>query len=37
MKDIAEYIEPFYTQKRRHSTLGNLSPAMYEKSINKKS
>ena len=30
MKDIADYIEPFYNQKRRHSTLGNLSPAEYE-------
>ncbi len=29
MKDIADYIEPFYNQKRRHSTLGNLSPAEY--------
>ena len=30
MQDIAEYIEPFYNQIRRHSTLGNLSPAEYE-------
>ncbi len=30
MKDIAEYIGPFYNQRRRHSTLGNLSPAEYE-------
>lgn len=30
MIDIADYIEPFYNQRRRHSTLGNLSPAEYE-------
>ena len=30
MIDIADYIEPFYNQKRRHSTLGNLSPVEYE-------
>lgn len=30
MVDIAEYIESFYNQKRRHSTLGNISPAEYE-------
>ena len=30
MIDIADYIEPFYNQKRRHSTLGNISPAEYE-------
>ena len=30
MEDIADYIEPFYNQVRRHSTLGNLSPAAYE-------
>ena len=30
MKDIADYIEPLYNQRRRHSTLGNLSPAEYE-------
>ena len=24
MKDIADYIEPFYNQKRRQSTLGNV-------------
>ena len=29
MIDIADYIEPFYNQKRRHSTLGNLSPVEY--------
>jgi len=30
MQDIADYIEPFYNRVRRHSTLGNLSPAAYE-------
>lgn len=30
MEDIADYIEPFYNRIRRHSTLGNLSPAAYE-------
>ena len=30
MIDIADYIEPFYNQRRRHSTLGNLSPVEYE-------
>ncbi|GLR71646.1 transposase [Agaribacter marinus] len=28
--DIIDYIEPFYNQKRRHATLGNISPAEYE-------
>ena len=27
---IFEYIEGFYNRERRHSTLGNLSPADYE-------
>ncbi len=27
---IFEYIEAFYNRERRHSTLGNLSPADYE-------
>jgi len=27
---IFEYIEVFYTRERRHSTLGDLSPADYE-------
>ena len=30
MIDIADYIESFYNQKLRHSTLGNLSPVEYE-------
>ena len=30
IEDIADYIEPFYNRIRRHSTLGNLSPAAYE-------
>ena len=30
MIDIADYIEPFYNQRRRHFILGNLSPAEYE-------
>ena len=30
MADIADYIEAFYNQKRRHSTLGNISPVEYE-------
>ena len=28
--DIADYIEPTYNQRRRHSTLGNISPVEYE-------
>ena len=36
MKDIADYIEPFYNQKRRHSTLGNVSPAEYEQKYQQK-
>jgi len=30
MADIADYIESFYNQKRRHSALGNISPVEYE-------
>jgi putative transposase len=29
-KDLFEYIEVWYNQKRRHSTLGYVSPAEYE-------
>ena len=28
--DVHDYIEWLYNQVRRHSTLGNISPAMYE-------
>jgi putative transposase len=27
---LFEYIETFYNQRRRHSTLGQISPAVYE-------
>ncbi len=27
---VFEYIEAFYNRQRRHSTLGMLSPAVYE-------
>jgi putative transposase len=30
-QDIFEYIEVFYNRQRRHSSLGYLSPAEYEK------
>ena len=30
MKDIANYIEPLYSESSWHSSLGNLSPAEYE-------
>ena len=30
MADIADYIEALYNQKRRHSTLGSISPIEYE-------
>ena len=36
MADIADYIEPFYNRKRRHSTLGNISPVEYEQRYQKK-
>ncbi|RUO29538.1 IS3 family transposase, partial [Aliidiomarina soli] len=28
---IFEYIEIFYNRKRRHSALGNISPAEFER------
>lgn len=31
--DLFDYIEVFYNRKRRHSTLGYLSPAEYEKRV----
>ena len=30
MAYIVDYMESFYNQKRRHSTLGNISPVEYE-------
>jgi transposase InsO family protein len=30
-KDIFKYIEVFYNRKRRHASLGNVSPTAYEK------
>ena len=31
MQSIFEYVEVFYNRKRSHSTLGFLSPAVFEK------
>ena len=31
--DVFDYIERFYNQKRRHSTLGYLSPVEFEKQV----
>jgi putative transposase len=28
--EIFDYIETFYNRRRRHSTLGHLSPAQFE-------
>ena len=28
--ELFEYIEVFYNQRRRHSTIGQISPAAYE-------
>ena len=28
---LFDYLEVFYNQRRRHSTLGQISPAMYER------
>jgi len=28
---VSDYIEEFYNLHRRHSTLGNISPAAFEK------
>jgi putative transposase len=30
---VFDYIECFYNQKRRHSTLGYLSPVEFEKQV----
>ncbi len=30
---LFEYIEVFYNRKRRHSSLGYLSPVEYERSV----
>jgi len=35
-KDVFEYIEMFYNRKRRHASLGDLSPAAYEEFYEKK-
>ena len=29
-QELFEYIEVFYNQRRRHSTIGHISPAAYE-------
>ena len=29
--ELFDYIEVFYNQKRRHSTLGQISPAAFER------
>ena len=29
--DLFDYIEVFYNQRRRHSTLGQISPAEFER------
>ena len=34
--NIADCIEPFYNRKRRHSTLGNISPEKYEAKYQRK-
>ena len=30
-KELFAYIEVFYNQRRRHSTLGQISPAAFER------
>jgi hypothetical protein len=32
--DVFDYIERFYNPKRRHSTIGYLSPVEFEKQMN---
>ena len=29
--ELFDYIDVFYNQKRRHSTLGQISPAAFER------
>jgi transposase InsO family protein len=29
--ELLDYIEVFYNQRRRHSTLGQISPAAFER------
>jgi len=29
--ELFDYIEVFYTQRRRHSTIGQISPAVFER------
>ena len=29
--ELFDYIEPFYNQRRRHSTLGQISPTAFER------
>lgn len=31
MAEISEYIEVFYNRQRRHASLGNISPAAFER------
>jgi hypothetical protein len=31
--ELFDYIEVFYNQRRRHSTLGQISPAAYERRL----
>ena len=32
--ELFDYIEVFYNQRRRHSTLGQISPAAFERRAN---
>ncbi|MFZ6742464.1 IS3 family transposase, partial [Undibacterium sp. JH2W] len=34
---IQEYIESFYNRQRRHSRLGNISPALFAENFNRHS
>ena len=36
-RDLFEYIEVFYNQKRRHSSLGHVSPVQFEETLQKES